>query len=121
MRCQLAILTAMRRAALAVSFAVLGVACGGSAATTEVPATVTVTGVEASTDSGGAARAVDEPVESAEPSADLDMEAVVAAALVIASGGDLEGAISSGLVGEAEAEAALDALERGSLDRILGD
>lgn len=68
-------------------------------------------------------RTVDEhePIgDTVDPVVELDLEDVVAAALLVASGGDLDAAIAAGLIGEAEADAALDALERGSLDEVLG-
>jgi hypothetical protein len=49
----------------------------------------------------------------------LDPEGVIAATMLIASGGDLEAAISAGLVTEAEAEAALTVLETGDASSIL--
>ena len=60
-------------------------------------------------------------VESADESAPdgLDPEGVIAATMLIASGGDLEAAISAGLVTEAEAEAALTVLETGDASSIL--
>ena len=54
-----------------------------------------------------------------EAPAELDPEAIVAAALLIASGGDLEGAISARIVSEAEAEAAIAALEAGTLPDLF--
>lgn len=54
-----------------------------------------------------------------EPVAELDTEGVLAATLLIASGGDLEAAITAGIIGEAEAEAALAALETGSILDVL--
>ena len=54
-----------------------------------------------------------------EPDA-LDRGGVIAAVVLIAGGGDLEGAILEGVVTEAEAEAALLALENGTLDELLG-
>lgn len=56
-------------------------------------------------------------VEVVEP--ELDAEQVITATVLIASGGDLEAAIEAGIVGEAEAEAALSALESGSLDGLF--
>lgn len=50
---------------------------------------------------------------------DLDPEAVVVAAVLIASGGDLEAAIADGWITEAEAEAALAGIEDGSLAALL--
>ena len=50
---------------------------------------------------------------------ELRQEAIVAAAVLIASGGDLEAAILDGIVGEAEAEAALRAIEEGTLGDLL--
>jgi hypothetical protein len=55
-----------------------------------------------------------------EPVVELDTEQVVTAAVLIASGGDLEAAIIAGLIGEAEAEAALRALETGAIEDLLG-
>lgn len=52
---------------------------------------------------------------AASPSADLTDDGVLAAAVIIVSGGDLETAIAEGLVSEAEAEAALAAIASGSL------
>lgn len=52
---------------------------------------------------------------------DLDIEHVVTAAVLIISGGDLEAAITAGLIGEAEAEAAIAALESGSIEHLFGD
>ena len=49
----------------------------------------------------------------------LDAEQVLTATVLIVSGGDLEGAITAELIGEAEAEAALAALETGSLDDLF--
>lgn len=54
-----------------------------------------------------------------EPDA-LDRGGVIAAVVLIAGGGDLEAAILEGIVTEAEAEAALLALEGGTLDELLG-
>lgn len=64
----------------------------------------------------GVAREV-APLPDAEP--ELDAEQIVTAMVVIASGGDLEAAITAGIVGEAEAEAALVALEAGSIDDLF--
>ena len=44
---------------------------------------------------------------------------IVAAAVVIVSGGDLEAAILDGVISEAEAEAALAAIEDGTLAELL--
>ena len=50
----------------------------------------------------------------------LDQGGIVTAVVLIAGGGDLEAAILEGVVTEAEAEAALLALESGTLDELLG-
>ncbi|MEM9464405.1 MAG: hypothetical protein AAGA90_03485 [Actinomycetota bacterium] len=55
------------------------------------------------------------------PEPELDAEQILTATVLIASGGDLEAAITSGIIGEAEAEAALRALESGSIDDLLAD
>ena len=57
---------------------------------------------------------VPEIVEAA-PATELTSDGVLAAAVIIVSGGDLESAISDGVVTEAEAAAALAALENGTL------
>ena len=94
---------------------VVASACGGGQ---QVDETAPDSPDEIDTTADAAERSVGDQVVI---NADLDLEGVVAAALLVASGGDLEAAIAAGLIGEAEAEAALDALERGSLDAILGD
>lgn len=108
------------RARLAVVAAVLvsASACGGGAAPTVPADDVAPVTTIALGEGYGSGEAVARTVAANE---DLDMADVVAAALLIAGGGDLEAAIAAGLVGEAEADAALDALERGSLDEILGN
>jgi len=50
---------------------------------------------------------------------DLDPEAVVVAAVLIASGGDLEAAIVDGWITQEVAEAALVGIEDGSLAALL--
>ena len=52
---------------------------------------------------------------AAAPASELTNEGVLAAAVLIVSGGDLESAIADGVVTEAEAEAALAAIENGTL------
>ena len=64
------------------------------------------------------------PTPDAEPEADtltepVDIEAIVAAAVLIASGGDLEAAILDGSISETAAEAALQAIEDGTLGELL--
>ncbi len=91
-----------------------------ASATTAAPAELPEPTVPAITE--GAAREVapePEPVVEAEPG--LDAEQILTATVLIASGGDLEAAITAGLIGEAEAEAALRALESGSIDDLLSE
>lgn len=98
------------------AIAILATACGGSAgsepaavadpsAATDATSTTTITTPVIAS----AARDVGPAIEDTTP--DLDPEGIVAATVLIASGGDLEAAIAAGIVGEAEAEAALQALE----------
>lgn len=63
--------------------------------------------------------AAEQPDPVAPPDA-LDRGGVIAAVVLIAGGGDLEAAILEGVVTEAEAEAALLALENGTLEELLG-
>ena len=63
--------------------------------------------------------AAEQPDPFAPPDA-LDRGGVIAAVVLIAGGGDLEAAILEGVVTEAEAEAALLALENGTLEELLG-
>ena len=63
--------------------------------------------------------AAEQPDPLAPPDA-LDRGGVIAAVVLIAGGGDLEAAILEGVVTEAEAEAALLALENGTLEELLG-
>ena len=63
--------------------------------------------------------ATEQPDPVAPPDA-LDRGGVIAAVVLIAGGGDLEAAILEGVVTEAEAEAALLALENGTLEELLG-
>lgn len=60
------------------------------------------------------------PTETVGPAESLTDEGVLAAAVIILSDGDLEGAIADGVVSEAEAEAALAAIEQGTLDQYAG-
>lgn len=53
------------------------------------------------------------------PASDISTDGVLAAAVIIVSDGDLETAIAEGLITEAEAEAALHALETGTLDSFV--
>jgi len=74
---------------------------------------------ESGASSSAVSREVEEAVSTSNSDADLATDGVVAAALLIASRGDLEAAIHSGLVTEREAEAALTALESGDLTQFL--
>ncbi|MCB0991808.1 MAG: hypothetical protein KDB16_12565 [Acidimicrobiales bacterium] len=71
-------------------------------------------------DSPASEPADSETPEAAEPADSLTDEGVLAAAVIILSDGDLEGAIADGVVSEAEAEAALAAIEQGTLDQYAG-
>ena len=106
------------RVAVVVAMLVVASACGGEAARTDTTGDVVPVTTITDGEPGATGEAVGRTVAAHD---DLDMADVVAAALLIAGGGDLEAAIAAGLVGEAEADAALDALERGSLDGILGN
>ena len=66
----------------------------------------------------GVAREV-APLPAEESELELDAEQIVTAMVLIASGGDLEAAITAELIGEAEAEAALAALETGSIEGLF--
>lgn len=58
--------------------------------------------------------------EPAAPDLPSDPAGVIAATVLIASGGDLEAAILAGLVSEDDAEAALAALELGDITSVVG-
>lgn len=47
---------------------------------------------------------------------EISNDGVLAAAVIVMTDGDLEGAIADGIITEAEAEAALTAIEQGNLD-----
>ena len=127
----------------------LALALGFSACTSSAsggpaePSPAVPAGANSSTDSDGGAEAKDPvdqldvpvvttsvPTTSAPASAvsnddssiptGVTNDGVLAAAVIIVSNGDLEAAIAEGLVTEAEAEAALVALETGTLDRYTG-
>lgn len=83
-----------------------------SSTTSTTSTTVTLAPV----DHSAAREVAPEPEPGPQP---LDPGGVVAAVVVIAGGGDLEAAILDGVVSEAEAEAALAALEHGTLDELL--
>lgn len=118
---------ARRLIALMALTAVLAAGCGGrapdaddarAAATTTVAIVTTTTAAPPIGD--GAERVAPATEPSVElPSTALRQEAIVAAAVLIASGGDLEAAILDGVVTEAEAEAALLAIEHGTLGDVL--
>lgn len=116
----------MRRVLLLVLAALALGACGGASPTVDESGIVTsadeptteVDAPDAALPDTSAAREVAETPES-EAVDELDAEAIVAATVLIASGGDLEGAIDAGIIGEAEAEAALAALEAGSVAGVL--
>lgn len=102
-------------------------ACGGTepVETSTVPdepqqalvsSTTSTTVTLAPVDHSAAREVAPEPEPGPQP---LDPGGVVAAVVVIAGGGDLEAAILDGVVSEAEAEAALAALEHGTLDELL--
>lgn len=104
--------------------------CGGSGSVADdaVAEGTTTTFVVAPSTTAAAAAPITDVAERvapvAEPSVEitgtpLRHEAIVAAAVVIASGGDLEAAILDGVVTEAEAEAALQAIEDGTLGELL--
>jgi hypothetical protein len=114
---------ASRSLLLALLLLLLGSACGGADHTTPAAPAVadvaeTVEG-ESSGDIGAASREVDAAQDHYEFAQGVDPEGVVTAALLIASGGDLEAAINSGLVDELDAETAIRALESGSLDELF--
>lgn len=116
----------MRRILLLVLAALALGACGGSSPAVDESGVVTsadesTTGIEAPDTALPDTSAAREVAEAPEADAvdELDAEAVVAATLLIASGGDLEAAIDAGIIGEAEAEAALAALEAGSVAGVL--
>jgi len=115
------------RPVLAMVFAVvvmLASACGGT--TDDTPALdrdplVSDTSGDQLGSADAASREVDDATTPLVLAGGLDAEGVVAAALLIASGGDLEAAISAGLVTEAEANAAIEALDSGTLTDLLVD
>ena len=113
----------MRRILLLVLASLTLGACGGSSPTVDESGIVT-SADESTTEADAPETALPDTSAAREvaelPDADeLDAEAIVAATVLIASGGDLEAAIDAGIIGEAEAEAALAALEAGSVAGVL--
>jgi hypothetical protein len=122
----------MRRRQLSalIVVAALASSCGSSAADPQPAAERTVASTTTPAPQGdssadNAESSIDSALSSASDGGaivdhgDLDPEAVVVAAVLIASGGDLEAATADGWITEAEAEAARAGIEDGSLAALL--
>ncbi len=119
-------------AALALGPALLFAGCTSGASGTETsaltPAAATVSGDPATTSTAqsdtialvevpAAVEAVVGDAEARMATADVSNDGVLAAAVIIVSGGDLEAAIAEGIVTEEEADAAIAAVAAGTLDQ----
>ena len=119
-------------AALALGPALLFAGCTSGASGTDAgaltPAAATVSGDPGttSTSQGDTIALVEVPAavaevvgdaEAALATTELSNDGVLAAAVIIVSGGDLEAAIAEGIVTEEEADAAIAAVAAGTLDQ----
>lgn len=129
------LLAAVAVAALTLSACTSSASSAPVSTSSEVPATDTAVTAEPAADDDvelpaverqaaaaaetGAGSEASQPPVTAVPIDDVSDDGVLAAAVIIVSDGDLEAAIAEGLVTEAEAEAALVALETGTLYRYV--
>lgn len=129
------VLAAVAVAALTLSACTSSASSAPVSTSSEVPATDTAVTAEPAADDDvelpaverqaaaaaetGAGSEASQPPVTAVPIDDVSDDGVLAAAVIIVSDGDLEAAIAEGLVTEAEAEAALVALETGTLYRYV--